>query len=148
MACISLCWPNGTRTDSGIGGNAPILRTRVCLSEEPIHDGCAGLDDGPDLVPVDQLDDVVSLCPTSREMSSRETPASDSSETNERRSSRGVQSAGSSRGPGGGAAQIATDIGGVHALARAGREHEASLGPLLPGASRSFAFCTRSARRS
>src|SRR5215212_7590199 len=98
MACISLCWPNGTRTDSGIGGNAPILRTRVCLSEEPIHDGCAGLDDGPDLVPVDQLDDVVSLCPTSREMSSRETPASDSSETNERRSSRGVQSAGSSRG--------------------------------------------------
>ena len=31
-----------------------------------------------------------------------------------------------------GAAQIATDIGGVHARARAGREHEASLGPLLP----------------
>ena len=45
---------------------------------------------------------LVPLCLTSREMSSRDTSASDSSETNECRSSRGVQSAGSRPGPGGG----------------------------------------------
>ena len=28
------------------------------MSEEPIHDRCAGLDDGPDLMPVDQFGDV------------------------------------------------------------------------------------------
>jgi hypothetical protein len=27
------------------------------VSEEPIHDRCAGLDDGPDLTPVDQFGD-------------------------------------------------------------------------------------------
>ena len=27
------------------------------MSEEPIHDRCAGLDDGPDLMPVDQFGD-------------------------------------------------------------------------------------------
>ena len=28
------------------------------MAEEPIHDRCAGLDDGPDLMPVDQFGDV------------------------------------------------------------------------------------------
>jgi len=103
-----------------------------CLSEEPIHDGCAGLDDGPDLVPVDQLGDVGSAVPD-KPRNVFEGHPSVGQQRNERvpqlaRRPIGRVEAGDQAE---GAAQIATDIGGVHARARAGREHEAGLGPLL-----------------
>ena len=68
------------------------------MSEEPIHDRCAGLDDGPDLMPVDQFGDVGAAVADELCDFLEGTPASESSETKECRNSRGVQSAGLSPG--------------------------------------------------
>jgi hypothetical protein len=102
------------------------------VSEEPIHDRCAGLDDGPDLMPVDQFGDVGAAVADELCDFLEGTPASESSETKECRNSRGVQSAGLSPGTRARARRRSRRMfGGVHASAEPGGEHEPGVGPPL-----------------
>jgi hypothetical protein len=75
-------------------------------------------------------------------MAPRGTPVSESSETKECRNSRGSVGRIEPGHQGQGAAKVTADVGGVHASAEPGGEHEHGLGPPLPAANRSFA-CTR-----
>jgi len=77
-----------------VGGSSLGSATVGRRTEEPIHDRRATLDDGTDLMPVDEFRHARTAVTTSRDTSSIGTPASESSETNECRSSRGVHSSG------------------------------------------------------
>ena len=66
--------------------------------EQLVHNGRAGLNHGLSWCRYTNSVTVVPLCPTSREICSSGTPASESTETNECRSSRGVHSSGSMPG--------------------------------------------------